>query len=312
MVMTAMGTIVRYRMRALGTLAEVVVSDAGLTGAAAALLEDGLDWIDRLASRFRDDSELSRLNASAGHPYAGSPDLIEVLEVAVRAARLTDGLVTPTVGAALCAIGYDRDFDAMTSDAGTLPGPVPVPDWRELRIDAATGSVELRAGTVIDLGATAKAWAADRIAESIAARLDCGVLVSLGGDISVSGPAPTDGWTVAVADRCVDEPNSALDVVSITGGGLATSGTATRTWQRDGRVVHHLIDPRSGLSAPSCWTSVTVAAGTCVDANTAATAAMILGADGPRWLESRSLPALLVPDKGAPKAVAGWPEPEGI
>ena len=305
----------RYRIEALGTTAEVLVTDPGLSGASAALLDDGIDWIDRLASRFRPDSELSRLNR-AGCLFGASPDLVEVLQAACRAARLSDGLVTPMVGRALCAIGYDRDFAGIstpahgtTTGAGRALASAPVPDWRAIRIDPASRTVVVPEGAQIDLGSIGKAWAADRIAPMIAAQLDCGVLVSLGGDVSAAGPAPEDGWTIGIADRCIDEPDDARAVVSISSGGLATSGTSTRTWYRNGTLVHHLIDPTTGLPAPSCWRSVSVAAATCTDANTAATASMVMGTDAPAWLEALGMHALLVTTDGSPLPVGNWPVP---
>ena len=309
MVGAGTGAIGRYRTSAIGTTAEILVNDVGLTGAAAAVLDDGLAWIDGLASRFRPDSELSRLNASAGRPFAATADLVAALRVALEAARITGGLVTPMVGAAVCALGYDRDFeDVAGAPGGSLPEPAPVPDWRDVRVDGLTGVVQLPAGVQVDLGSTAKAWAADRIAALAADSLGCGVLVSLGGDVAAAGPAPVEGWTVALSDRCVDAPDRAHAVVSITEGGLATSGVATRTWVRAGRQVHHLVDPRTGLSARSCWTAVSVAASTCADANTAATAAMVMGAEAPAWLASLPLPALLVRTRGGLLPVGGWPE----
>src|SRR5665213_899167 len=209
-----------------------------------------------------------------------------------RAAELTNGAVDPTVGAALCRLGYDRDFDAVRGGVtGTLPDPAPVPGWRSVVLDTAAGTLTMPEGTLLDLGATAKAWAADRAAAAITTRLGCGVLVSLGGDVSVHG-APAEGFVVGVADVCGDP--DAPTAVSVRSGGLATSGVGNRHWMLGDHAVHHLVDPATGLPVAPCWRTVTVAADSCVDANTASTASHVLGEDAPVWLSTRNLPSRLV------------------
>jgi thiamine biosynthesis lipoprotein len=167
----------------------------------------------------------------------------------------------------------------------------------------------MAAGTVLDLGATAKAWAADKAAAAIASRLGCGVLVSLGGDIAVDGVAPDKGFSVGIADICGDP--SAPVAVSIVSGGIATSGIGNRHWTLGGHAVHHLVDPTTGLSVDSPWRTVSVAAGSCVDANTASTAAMVMGEPAVLWLEQERLPARLIRLDGSTLTVAGWP-PEAL
>jgi thiamine biosynthesis lipoprotein len=162
----------------------------------------------------------------------------------------------------------------------------------------------------LDLGATAKAWAADRSAARLATALGCGVLVSLGGDIAVAGETPPGGWRVRVQDvtgRPEDPPVGPSAVVAIRDGGLATSSTTARRWRRGGDVLHHILDPRTGLPAPPCWRTVSVAAASCADANTASTAAIIRGRDAPGWLTSLGLPARLVDEAGNVHTVGGWP-----
>jgi thiamine biosynthesis lipoprotein len=162
----------------------------------------------------------------------------------------------------------------------------------------------------LDLGATVKGWAADRSAARIAERLACGVLVSLGGDTSVAGQPPAGGWRIRVQDLTAmpNEPvRGPSAVVAIRDGGLATSSTAARRWQRGGDVLHHIVDPRTCLPAPTVWRTVSVAAATCADANTAATAAVIRGRQAPAWLASLNLPARLVEPDGTVHAISGWP-----
>jgi thiamine biosynthesis lipoprotein len=301
-----------YRTRGLGTTAEILTVEPGAAGAAAAVLDSGLEWIDLLASRFRPDSELSRLNAAGGGTFSVSADLAEALGVALRAARLTEGAVTPTVGGAMVALGYDRDFAVLPPDRpGPLPPLAPVPPWEAVVLDEPGRTVRVDPGVQLDLGATAKAWAADRIAARASTALGTGVLVSLGGDVAMAGDPPPGGWSVGLAERCDALGRDADEVVTVGAGGLATSGTARRVWRRDGRDIHHLVDPRTGRPAPPCWRTVTVAAASCVDANIAATAAVVLGPDAPGWLSERRLPARLVACSGALTTVDPWPVREG-
>jgi thiamine biosynthesis lipoprotein len=166
-------------------------------------------------------------------------------------------------------------------------------------------------GVLVDLGATAKALAADRAAAKIAALTGCGVLVNLGGDISVAGQAPAEGWLVGVADDASFDTTTASvtagQVVTIRDGGLATSSVLGRAWQRGGVRLHHIIDPRTGEPARSSWRTATVAAATCVDANVASTAAILRDEQAVDWLRGLGLPARLVRRDGSVVRVAGWP-----
>jgi FAD:protein FMN transferase len=295
-----------------GTTAVLLVTDRRALGAARAIADRELTAIDLACSRFRPDSELSRLNASAGNGARKiSPLLADLLAAALRAARLTGGDVDPTCGRALAGLGYDRDFDEVLAagDAPARPiGPVgPVPGWHRVHLDHAGRKVSLDRGVQLDLGATAKAWAADRCAELIAGKLDRGVLVSLGGDISVAGPPPADGWAVLVTDDHAAPASAPGQTVTITTGGLATSSITVRTWTVGGRPVHHIIDPATGEPARSCWRTVSVAAGSCTDANTASTAAIVRGSAAPDWLHDVGLPARLVRADGTVETTAGWP-----
>ncbi len=304
---------------ALGTQVRLVVTDPDQLAAGCLLLRADLADIDMACSRFRADSELVKVNATASSQPDGVPIsalLTEAVAVALAAARQTRGSVDPTVGAAMAAVGYDRDF-ALVSPAGPpLRLTVrQVPGWRQVGLDTDAQRLRLPAGTQLDLGATAKAWAADRSAVRLAERLGCGVLVSLGGDIAVAGPSPADGWRIRVQDitgRPEDPPAGPAAVVSIRAGGLATSSTAARRWRRGGDVLHHILDPRTGLPAAPVWRTVSVAALSCVEANTASTAAIIGGREAIGWLTARLLPARLVGSDGSITTVAGWPpEPAG-
>jgi thiamine biosynthesis lipoprotein len=185
-----------------------------------------------------------------------------------------------------------------------------VPGWREVRLEGET--LTIPEGTRLDLGATAKAWAADRAAARIHRRLGCGVLVSLGGDIAVAGPVPGDGWRIRVQDVTGspdDPPAGPYELIAIRDGGLATSSIAARRWKRGGDVLHHILDPRTGLPAAPVWRTVSVAAGSCADANAASTAAVIRGRAALGWLAGLGLPARLVDATGVVFTVSGWPAP---
>jgi thiamine biosynthesis lipoprotein len=283
-----------------------VVTDPRQIGQARRLLTADLAEVDAACSRFRADSELRMLQTASS---TVSPLLAEAIEVALRAARLTEGDVDPTVGAAMCGLGYDRDFAQVPQQsARPLAAARTVPGWRSVRLDGR--QLTMPAGIQLDLGATAKAWAADRSANRIADLLGCGVLVGLGGDIAVAGPPPEPGWRIRVQDVTgdpQDPPTGPCALVAIRDGGLATSSTAARRWRRGGDVLHHILDPRTGMPAEPVWRTVSVTAGTCADANAASTAAIIRGRSAMSWLASSSLPARLVDAKGAVFTVAGWP-----
>jgi thiamine biosynthesis lipoprotein len=168
--------------------------------------------------------------------------------------------------------------------------------------------VALRAGVRLDLGATAKALCADRAARAITSATGAGVLVSLGGDLSVAGPAPAAGWPVRITDDHAGPLDGPGPVVAVRDGGLATSSTTVRRWRRGGRAVHHLIDPVTSAPAVEHWRAVSVAAASCLDANIASCAAMLMGRSAPEWLARLGLPARLVPVDGPVVALAGWPE----
>jgi FAD:protein FMN transferase len=302
--------------RAIGTSVHLIVTEPAALEPACRMLHAHLAEVDAACSRFRADSEIAALDRAPRArgrtgPVQVSPLLAEALGVALRAARVTGGDVDPTVGGALSAAGYDRDFALVERDGPPVRLTVRgVPGWRQVELDEQARLVSLPAGARLDLGATAKAWAADRAAEAIAAELGCGVLVNLGGDIAVSGQAPAGGWRVRVQDitgRPEDPPAGPAAVVAITSGGLATSSTAARRWRRGGDVLHHILDPRSGLPAAPVWRTVSVAAATCTDANTASTAAIIRGEAAPPWLAGLGLAARLVAESGAVLTLGGWP-----
>lgn len=316
---------------ALGTTARLVVWPPERLPGCAAAVDRVLDALDRQASRFRPDSELSRVQQSPGTVFWVSDGFAHALDAALRAARWTGGLVDPTVGGALEALGYDRDFAAIDQDPPDLavlpdgapagpPGPAPVPatvpgapapGWSHVHVGGHL--LERPPGVRLDLGATAKGLGADRATAAAARTLaeHGGVLVSLGGDLAVAGTPPREGWPVTVAEDPGRPDASATQVVRIARGALATSSVLCRQWRRGTRQLHHLVDPRTGQPADGPWRTVTVAARNCLTANAASTAAMVGGIDGARWLEATGLPARLVARDGTVHHLGAWPRTDG-
>jgi thiamine biosynthesis lipoprotein ApbE len=293
--------------RALGTSVQLVVTEPARLAAARAAVESVLDEVDAAASRFRADSELSRLRHGEWTPV--SPVLHQYLRAALDAAAWSDGLVDPTVGRSLVALGYDRTFRLVSPEGPAVTVAVrAAPGWQHVHLE--DDGVLVPRGTQLDLGATAKGLAADLAADSAAA-VAAGVLVSLGGDLAVGGAPPDGGWPVLVSDTAdPDAPRVGGQVVLLAWGGLATSGTAARRWRRGGTLVHHLIDPRTGAPTAGPWRTVSVLADSCLHANAASTAAVVRGADAPQWLRERGFSARLVHTDGTSTTTGDWPTEE--
>jgi thiamine biosynthesis lipoprotein ApbE len=308
----------RASWQALGTSVELVVGEPGSLTQARTIVEQELDRIDRACSRFREDSELTRLNTHSGRPVHVAPLLIEATEVALRAAELTDGDVDPTVGRALELAGYVRDWRLLDRHSPTVADTQRNvrasfrSGWRTVELNRGRATLKIPTGVKLDLGATAKAWAADRASQAVYDATGCGVLIGLGGDISTAGPAPAQGWRVHVTDDHRDGPWAPGQTITIAGGGLATSSTTVRCWSHEGHAMHHIIDPSTGAPARSMWRTVSVAAIDCADANIAATAAIVRGPEAPEWLAKMGLPARLVGRDGEVQTVGDWPLEEAL
>lgn len=270
---------------------------------ARALVTQVVADVDEVASRFRDDSDLSRVNRAPGRWVRVDPLLVEAVRVAVRAAEGTAGLVSPLLGRPMVELGYDRTFHQLrevdTSPYGQCAEPsLPAPDaWRA--IDLREDAVLIPDDTALDLGATAKAWCTDLAAAALAHRLDGGAVVSIGGDLRTVGPG---SWQMGVAERPDEE---AATLVALHGA-MATSSTQVRHWSRRGHRLHHVLDPRTGRPAREVWRTVSVAAGSCVEANTASTAAIVRGDDAVDHLADAHA-ARLVHVAGHVRRVGAWP-----
>lgn len=290
------------------TYAFLAVTDPGLLAPARALAEEVIAHVDRACSRFRADSDLSRVNSRPGAWVPVDPLLVSALRVALDSAEQTEGLVDPCLGRRLVELGYDIDLAVLVRrgrpDRKVPPDRVRTDAWRE--VELADDAVRIPDDVALDLGAVAKAWAADLVATTVADRLDQVCVVSLGGDVRVAGPDGTAAsWPVRVAERPDGVPDGLEVVVS---GGLATSTTLVRRWRgRDGEL-HHLLDPRTGQPTDGALRTVTAAGGTCVAANTASTAALVLGGSAPEWLERHGVTARLVARDGSTTTTGDWPE----
>jgi thiamine biosynthesis lipoprotein ApbE len=288
----------------MGAANTVVVDDSAALPAAMAIVREQIHEIDEVCSRFQEESELSRLNRSGGGVIALSPLLDEAIVAALHTAEMTDGLVDLTVGKCVEEVGYTVTFRDLPVEGPPLQLRVRrVIGWRALAYDPVAHTIRLPAGVALDLGASGKAWAADRAATAVAESLGVSVAVECGGDVAVRGPAPEGGWPIRVAE---DVDADVWQDISVFDGGLATSGTTTRRWRRGGIELHHIIDPSTGLPARTPWVMVSVAAATCVEANAAATAALIMGGRAIAWLDGLKLPARLVDARGGVHLAGGW------
>jgi thiamine biosynthesis lipoprotein len=308
----------REQWEALGTSVVLKLTEPAALTTAGMIVERDLARIDRACSRFRADSELSRVNRGAGRAVRVNGLLMDALEVALRAAKLTDGDVDPALGVALVLAGYDRDWRLLEPATGGQDRSSPPQasrrlraqvrsGWQTIELDRARNTVRVPSGIQLDLGATAKAWAADRAARAVHAATGVGVLVSLGGDIATAGTAPGEGWRVRVTEDHRAGLGAPGQTIAIRTGGLATSSTTVRRWRHRGAAAHHIIDPGTGVPSTGPWRTASVAAGSCTDANIASTAALVRGIGAPDWLAELGLPALLVSREGRPQRVGGWP-----
>jgi len=289
------------------TTARLVVTEESALAEATAVVFEQLAKVDAAANRFLAGSEVSRLARGTGTPAAVSPLLAELIGVALAAAAATGGAVDPTLGGPLLDLGCP-DLAAAEPTGPTAGPDRPQPSvrrrtsWRDVRLDGRM--VTLPAGTLLDLGATAKAHAADRCAVAVADRFGCGALVSLGGDLRAAGPPPDGGWQVLVQDG-PDEPASQVRLAGAAA--VATSSTLHRTWRQGGTVRHHVLDPATCRPAAPVWRTASVAADTCVRANTWSTAALVRGHAAERDLRRAGVAARLVAADGAVVRLGGWP-----
>ena len=265
----------------------------------APIIGRSLEWAEGVfarvedeLSRFRSNSALSRLNQAGGGPQAVSPLLWTVLLSALQAAEDSGGIYDPTLLRTLERIGYDRSFETIhdRDGAAVIAGRLTLGSWRRVRLDSAAQSVSLPSDLALDFGGIAKGWTVDRVARALAPLGP--VLVDAGGDLRVIGAAGGEAWPIAVQDAFDPERDRA--VVRLGEGALATSSIGGRQWHRGGRLLHHVIDPRTGTAAASDLHSVTVRAPSAAMADVAAKVVLVLGSvSGSAYLLARGLSGLL-------------------
>jgi thiamine biosynthesis lipoprotein len=283
-----------------------------LVGGDPGLLDDArahLELLEARWSRFRQSSELCRLDAHPGRPVVVSRDTFAVIARAVDAWWRTGGRFDPTVLPALCNIGYDRDFAAVLAGTGpgerarTFDAPRPAPGCAGVVLDSTVCAVTLPEGVLLDLGGIGKGYAADLVATALLAAGADGACVNLGGDLRCVGRSPdAEAWTITV-----DDPfgSGAGDIV-LSDGGVATSSRLRRAWQRGGEAVHHLIEPATGTSARTGLASVTVAAGEAWWAEVLAKAAFVAGpVAGAELIRDSGATGLFVHDDGRVEELQG-------
>ena len=293
----------RAQFRAMGTTVSLLLPDAQLHIGVEATRNLFVEW-EQTLSRFLPESELSRLNQQAGTAVNVSPLLFHVLQAAWNAARETEGLFDPTLLTQLIHIGYDRTFD-------DIPAVIPASEqtllaggaWREIRLERRRRRVTLPAGAGVEVGGIAKGMAVDAALAHLHTLGIQTALVNAGGDLAVMGlPLGYEHWPLAIAGK-----NRAWSI-PFQYGALATSGVDRRHWQQGTLTRHHLIDPRSGESAQSGLWSVTVAAGSCQQAEVAAKVAFLLGAEqGRTFLNDHGLSGLLIHNDGSWTCAGSWP-----
>ena len=295
----------QLEFRVMGTTAHVVVeagtpeaADAGVAHARARLVE-----LERRWSRFVDTSDVSILNAANGAPVIVHPDTRLLVERAVEGWHRTGGRFDPTVLDAMCAIGYDRDFDAIDR---VSPDPVsttiPAPGCAGIVVDRVVGAVRLPHGVHFDPGGIGKGLAADLVAEELMRAGAHGVLVNVGGDLRVEGRAPgADGWVIDLEHPITGE---SITHVRLAGGAIASTWRTKRTWGAPGDERHHLVDPATGAPAFAGLAGTAVLAARAWWAEVLAKAAFVDGSvEGRAVLERHHVTGYLVADDGAVQEV---------
>jgi len=267
-----------------GGIAEVCAR-ADTADDAVALVRDVVEDVDRTCSPFRSDSDLSIVNARAGTWTQVDPLFAEILTRTLELAAATRAALDPTVGTRTLA--------------ATVSSPPSRADHRLVRVRG--DRVHIPAGMRLDLNSTAKAWAADRAAAHAAEVTRTGVLVGLCGDFAVAGQS--DGWDVECGDDHRDPQPGPASGVHLYDGGLATSSLTVRRTTNG----NHVVDPSTLRPVTGPWRTVSVVASSCLQANAAATACLVMGTAAVPWLESLGLPARLVRVDGQVHTTEGWP-----
>lgn len=263
-------------------------------------------------SRFRPESELSRLGEHPGDPVVVSLDTYTLVERAVRGWEATAGRYDPTVGDAVMVLGYDRSFELLAqrppSEAASTIGADPpvVPGCAGIELDPVVRAVTLPAGVRIDPGGIGKGLAGDMVAAEMLAAGAAGVLIDLGGDLRVAG-VPPDGnaWTISIEDPF--RPERELARVALLDGAVVTTSITWRKWELAGRTVHHIVDPSTGDLSTSEVVSATIVAGEGWWGEVLAKAAFLAGMDeGADLVAASGATGVLVDSAGRVREVDGF------
>ncbi len=291
-------TVVHHRFSAMGTSIHLATVGGNTTVLAEA--EERLRGLELLWSRFLPDSELSRLNRANGVPCIVSQVTFDLVEDAIDAWRLSDGVFDPTIGVTMLAAGYDRSFASMGPDHLGQGRHVPAPGPEDIELHPYGPAVRLPPDVCLDLGGLAKGTAADLVADQLLNACDdvLGSMVNIGGDMTAAGEPPrAAGWHV-------EAPHTAWSgeeplIISVTRGAVCTSSTAKRRWAGPDGVEHHLRDPRTGSPIRSGITSVTVVAARAAQAEVLTKMVMAAGPErAPEILAGHDATGLLVLDDG--------------
>ncbi len=252
---------------AMGTTVDLI-ADSDRTIAAARKL---FEAVEASCSRFLPESELTQINDDPRTRVALSPRMASVLHAADHARSITEGLVDAGVGGAVHDWGYDRTFASIVDrEDSAAAGPPSAPQW------SVDGIVLSRTpGTRMDLGGIAKGWTCD-----LAVEQGYAVVASAGGDVRSSDPDTTV--------EIVDPWDAAATTIPLGVGALATSSVTRRRWLVGGEESSHLIDPRTMRPTNSPVLSATAITATAVEAEAAAKAILLRGADGLAWADRQS------------------------
>lgn len=262
-------------------------------------------WIrrgDTTVNRFLSTSELSLINQAPHSSHQVSGEFIDFFDAAREAYELTDGLCNPTVLNALEAWGYRDDFEMVKNQPHVEPdSSLEVHGFSSIRLNQATKTLSTH-GARLDFGSSAKAYIADSVAREVGEYTS--VLVELGGDVALGGPAPSTPWAVGVAE----DPEHLGAPIGLSAGGVATSSTMVRSWWSGQSRAHHIIDPRTARPATGPWRTVSVAARSCLIANAFSTASLLWGDDAPYRVTQAGWAGRFVRHDGSTLTVGGWPE----
>lgn len=277
----------RYPFRAMGgEMLAILEGDANLSPSILERVPGWFEGWEQTLSRFRPDSELSRLNQTFDQPVEVSDTLWDVFQYSLSAETITNGLVTPTVLDAVIEAGYNQSFDDLPryqtqhgSQILSAVNPLSMVLWNEK-----DHTICLPHGVRLDFGGVAKGWAANQTATRLK-EYGSG-LMNAAGDIAINDPlANGDSWLIGVKNPFVKDTD--FETLKIGHGGVATSGKDRRRWSQNGSPRHHIINPYTGQSAETNVMTATIVAPTVMEAEAAAKAVVILGGEeGLAWIES--------------------------